>query len=82
MKQPKSEPKAIEDAWFDYDGFDILDTACFAFYDAELKQPIGELPAGSKLSCIELNYEKSTALLYRSDENIEPLKFKLRLEIS
>lgn len=59
----------MEKQLFTCNGFDVLDTMSFAFYDCELKVPIGPYAAGTSVQSICLDYEMARIEIYdRHDE--------------
>ncbi len=74
-------PKAIELQLFDWEGWDIIDTASFGFYNCETKTEIGDYPVGKFFTFIIMDYEKSVIELYE-DEECEKVSFSGNLKIT
>ena len=57
----------MESQLFDWDGWDILDTAAFIFYKVKLKQRIGEFEVGSLFSSANIDFQTGKLELYEED---------------
>ena len=74
----------MEKELFYWTGWDQGDTASFTFYNVELRQTIGDFPAGTKFGCAFVDYENSALQLVEWGDGGEPDKyfdFKLSLNV-
>lgn len=73
----------IEDKLFTWENWDLLDTAAFVFYDAELTEPVGKFKVGTKFSSIVIDYENSYIELWSMKEDKRPVgKYSIELVIA
>ena len=50
--------KIMEKELFDWKEWDLIDTACFAFYQVTLKVPIDRFPIGTQFEIANIDYEE------------------------
>lgn len=56
----------------EWDGWDIMDSSCFAFYNAVLKIDVGRIPAGTKVASANFDYADSRLDLYIQSDDAAP----------
>ena len=72
----------MEKQLFDWDGWDVIDTMCFAFYDVVLRQSLGDYEIGRTFGLANLDLSKGILELYTNTGDREPAAtFKLELKV-
>lgn len=65
-----------------WEGWDQGDSMSFMFYDAVLRVPIGDIPAGTVVSSVVLDYGVSTVAVFLTDQDETPtVKVPLKLSV-
>lgn len=60
----------MEKQLFTWVSWEVEDTMAFSFMDCELKLAIGEHPAGTKFSSIEMDYGKGELVIWKTNEDL------------
>lgn len=72
----------MERQLFDWESWDVLDTADFYFHTVTLKQPIGSYPIGTKFAGASVSYERGTLEFYDGEDKSEVVgTFRLGLTV-
>ena len=64
---------------FDWTAWDQYDVMAFSFYDATLKIPVGEFPAGTMFACANVNYENGIMEFCEEDGTCHQFRMNLSL---
>jgi len=69
----------MEKELFDWEGWDIIDTSTFYFYNITLKRDIGSFKTGEQLAGAMVCYEEGELVLQNGDKEE---MFKLHLKVA
>lgn len=72
----------METELFSWEEWDMLDTACFTFYNVVLVRKIGNFEAGTKFSYANMDYTEGKLVLSPNDSGENEFTFKLSLNVS
>ena len=72
---------SIEQKYFTWEGFDVVGTAVFQFYECTTVRQIGNHPSGTLFSSITIDYEHSAMILHKltSENDLSSENFKIEL---
>lgn len=72
--------KSLENQIFKWESWDLMETACFIFYDITLVVPIDKFPIGTKFESAFWSNETSILQFYNGDEVVWTSKLKVSIE--
>lgn len=78
---PYENLQLVEKKLFKWDDWDLVSTACMAFYSCTLIKDIGKYKKGDHIDYIEMDYENGKMSFWNNVEDNKPAECVFNLEL-